>query len=286
MATTTKDKKDTDPSAEACSNCRAPKGSPGVPKLSACSRCGLVLYCSRDCQRAHWKACHKECCVAKADRVPQKQDSMGAHTDAASRVAASGEECIICLEALSAGFAITLQCTHKFHAACVEKLRQFGVKQTCSLCRKALPPGPEKQCEDAAFLLIKIDHLVEQGKASWDALPAEARREIDTTIFNLRAAAYQGYEEAACSLGFMYLYGHGLAQSDAMAAKWFRKAANKGSSDAQVNLVHLVAEGRGVSQSFQEAYEWYKKAAAQEDIDAECALGSFMRRDWASLKAM
>jgi len=111
MATAKKDKKDTDPSAEVCSNCRAAKGSPGVPKLSACSRCGLVMYCSRDCQRAHWKSSHKECCVAKADRVPQQQDSLDAHKDASSKAAASGEECIICLDSLTEGTSTTLQCT-------------------------------------------------------------------------------------------------------------------------------------------------------------------------------
>jgi len=54
-----------------CGNCLASEGSASSPKLSACARCGLVLYCSRDCQREHWKANHKQHCDAKADRAPQ-----------------------------------------------------------------------------------------------------------------------------------------------------------------------------------------------------------------------
>ncbi|CAM9128381.1 unnamed protein product [Choristocarpus tenellus] len=33
-----------------------------VPLFKCCSRCKVVIYCSRDCQRAHWKAGHKWTC--------------------------------------------------------------------------------------------------------------------------------------------------------------------------------------------------------------------------------
>ena len=51
--------------AGACAHCERHE-----PTLSSCSRCGLVKYCSRDCQRAHWKE-HKPLCIPKADRIPQ-----------------------------------------------------------------------------------------------------------------------------------------------------------------------------------------------------------------------
>jgi hypothetical protein len=44
----------------------------GVSKtgLLDCSRCHLVAYCDRDCQRSHWKAVggHKLFCVSLIDR--------------------------------------------------------------------------------------------------------------------------------------------------------------------------------------------------------------------------
>mmetsp|Transcript_68083 Transcript_68083/g.133554 ORF Transcript_68083/g.133554 Transcript_68083/m.133554 type:complete len:142 (-) Transcript_68083:163-588(-) len=34
-------------------------------KLKSCPRCKGPLYCGKDCQRAHWKGGHKECCTQK-----------------------------------------------------------------------------------------------------------------------------------------------------------------------------------------------------------------------------
>lgn len=45
----------------------SPKGSKfwkAPDRLMACSRCRKVLYCSRDCQKAHWKV-HKASCATK-----------------------------------------------------------------------------------------------------------------------------------------------------------------------------------------------------------------------------
>ena len=46
-----------------CAHCasQAPIGT----SLKSCSRCGIVLYCGRDCQLAHWKAGHKKSCKAR-----------------------------------------------------------------------------------------------------------------------------------------------------------------------------------------------------------------------------
>jgi hypothetical protein len=44
-----------------CSNCM----KTGV-KLNACSRCSRAMYCSRECQKAHWKAEHKTICEDKS----------------------------------------------------------------------------------------------------------------------------------------------------------------------------------------------------------------------------
>ena len=128
-----KGKKGQVPNTKACSNCLAPEGSDSALKLSACTRCGTVVYCSKDCQRAHWKANHKQNCIAKADRVPPKHQCTGGSNDAMRREAAAGEECSICLGSLVGASVTTLQCSHNFHVDCVAKLRTFGVKQSC-LC--------------------------------------------------------------------------------------------------------------------------------------------------------
>jgi uncharacterized C2H2 Zn-finger protein len=59
-------KKGPDPDASTCANCLSILGRAGIANLK-CARCGLVAYCSKDCQRTHWKVNHKSFCIAKAD---------------------------------------------------------------------------------------------------------------------------------------------------------------------------------------------------------------------------
>jgi hypothetical protein len=40
------------------------------PGHQACSRCRQVVYCSKECQLAHWKKGHKQACVTVEDRKP------------------------------------------------------------------------------------------------------------------------------------------------------------------------------------------------------------------------
>lgn len=46
----------------ACSVCKRTAAIAKVSTLSACARCGSVVYCSVECQRTDWKAQHKSIC--------------------------------------------------------------------------------------------------------------------------------------------------------------------------------------------------------------------------------
>lgn len=48
-----------------CASCGRAEGEAGVAKLKSCSSCHAVRYCSRECQKAHWRA-HKAHCKAAA----------------------------------------------------------------------------------------------------------------------------------------------------------------------------------------------------------------------------
>ena len=54
-----------------------------------------------------------------------------------------------------------------------------------------------------------------------------------------------------------------MGQSDAVAAKWYRKAAYQGHANAQAGAWVMFEEGRGVDQSDATALKWYCKAADQ-----------------------
>jgi hypothetical protein len=52
-----------------CAGCN----KPGGVSLSACTRCRTVAYCSKDCQRTHWKSGHKQACAASTP--PSRSDN-------------------------------------------------------------------------------------------------------------------------------------------------------------------------------------------------------------------
>jgi hypothetical protein len=110
--TITKKKKDTNLN-KVCSYCESVEDS--EHKLQTCSRCLLVAYCSKECQRAHWKNGHKQTCIPVHDRKPQPNvDEAIQETKKSVDVA-----CVICLEPLRPSSSCTLPCSHSFHSQCV-----------------------------------------------------------------------------------------------------------------------------------------------------------------------
>ena len=91
------------PEAKTCGNCGGAEGSAGVAKLSACARCGLVFYCSKDCQRSDWKDNHKERCIVKAAQHPQLgKEKRAAPLPPHSATSRFPAECLACPKLLPA----------------------------------------------------------------------------------------------------------------------------------------------------------------------------------------
>jgi hypothetical protein len=74
-----------------CTQCKTAEGTSGVAKLSACGRCGLAVYCSKDCQQAHWKTTHKEACIAKAGTKRKKISSVKGSTSSFDLAASAND---------------------------------------------------------------------------------------------------------------------------------------------------------------------------------------------------
>jgi len=86
-----------------CAWCGAKEGSiPGILKHHQCARCKLTFYCSRNCQRRHWReGGHKQSCVAPADRrasaaldaarIITKEKSEQGHSQSVKASAAGGK---------------------------------------------------------------------------------------------------------------------------------------------------------------------------------------------------
>jgi TPR repeat protein len=254
-----KKKKSFDPSIKDCANC----GTSGA-KLT-CGQCKAAHYCSKACQKQHWKNGHKGMCFAPEKRRPQPL--------AAEDGGKSVDECPICFEFLSEGTRCTLPCDHNFHFECVEGLRKHGVHQACPLCRADLPPGPKKIFEDATRLYFALLRKVKSGNASWQALSTSQQKDMAEVQVMVDSAAHQGYADAQNLLGYMYHEGAGVTQDDTEAARWNQKAADQGNAGAQRALGNTYYEGIGVAKNIEQAAYWTRKAADQGDIDAQYNLG-------------
>jgi len=69
-----------------------------------------------------------------------------------------------------------------------------------------------------------------------------------------RPLAETGHADAQASLGYLYLRGLGVAQNDAMAARWYAQAAARGQVDALHFLGTLYLKGAGVRRDYSRAH--------------------------------
>lgn len=93
-------------------------------------------------------------------------------------------------------------------------------------------------------------------------------------------AADGGDIQAQSNLGFLFLNGQGVPQSDTVAAGWFEKAATKGDANAQNGLGWLYENGRGVPKNFSTAASWFEKSANSGHSVAQYNLGLLYENGW------
>lgn len=115
----------------------------GEDPAGACGRCGAAKYCSKECQRAHWKGGHNLVCVSPEKRQP------------APLFKQEGDECAICLNPFEANTICTLMCGHSFHIDCLKKMIGKG-GHTCPLCRAALPPAEIEYAPNVDVRLCRL----------------------------------------------------------------------------------------------------------------------------------
>ena len=133
----------------------------------------------------------------------------------------------ICLEDLDDpefGPAQILDCTHRFHRACVKELRERGVQQACPMCRAKLPDSAEKMFDDAMTILVPIQRRVEQSNGSWGPLSRQEQRQMNEVVRLWEGAAEQGHALAQHNLGIMYYNGRGVDVNKKKAIECYEKA--------------------------------------------------------------
>jgi len=97
------------------------------------------------------------------------------------------------------------------------------------------------------IVLIVALGLIRPAWADYqDGEAAYERGDYQTALREWRPLAEQGLAEAQWTLGVLYSVGHGVAQSSAGAAAWYRKAAEQGYANGQASLGYLYYYGHGV----------------------------------------
>ncbi|GKY93661.1 hypothetical protein MPSEU_000333500 [Mayamaea pseudoterrestris] len=75
-----------------CDFCKKTLAQLGIPRLSTCTRCKMTYYCSKECQKAAWKAGHKTACREPNQRVRGDVMQLKEHGNELSQVVTLVEE--------------------------------------------------------------------------------------------------------------------------------------------------------------------------------------------------
>ena len=157
------------------------------------------------------------------------------------------------------------------------QLREQRVAQTCPLCRKPLPPGPDKLVDLGWRIYAKIQAEVAPDlNGSWEhiSLSLAQQEGMDQVRALVLEAAAQGHVDAQAICGNIYGLGRGVAKDERLAFVYNKKAAQQGHLLSQNNLAGNYLFGQGCEQSNDRAAKWYKKAAGQGHPHAMAVLGT------------
>jgi Tfp pilus assembly protein PilF len=170
------------------------KCSKRMKRENLCSRCTVINYCSRKCQKADWKAHRPRCDKYRAENAadearrsaaaaapltkaahaienqrsasfaggPKEIGAAAVDTvDAVGAVDALDADdgiCAVCLDELSnPRDKKKLPCSHEFHRSCLDSWRKFSANKDCPGCRAPLPPGAEELFDRAVMLLVRLE---------------------------------------------------------------------------------------------------------------------------------
>ena len=126
-------------------------------------------------------------------------------------------------------------------------------------------------------VLLSFGQIVSAGPLE-DGVAAMKRGDYATALRLWRLLAEQGDGAGApfalFMIGAMYRNGHGVAQDNEEAVKWYRLAADQGYAAAQSNLGVMYSNGEGVAQNFEEAVKWYRLSAQQGHVMGQINLAT------------
>ena len=260
---------------EECASCAITENHVRT-KLKRCSRCKMVSYCSKECQRLHWvKGGHREFCIPPQERFP--------NNDAAETETNNKSICLICrLEVSHAAEheLWTLPCTHMYHAKCIISLDRYATSKVCPACRAPLPlPMKLKYIEGLMVWTEVLISFKERTGHSLDCTchtptPSE-QRSLSACIKLFTESAELGDLDSALFMGRYYQH----MQPDLSRSVFYLSlpAAEMNVRAQYMIGVMYLNGGPGLKLNHEKGIHYLRLSAAQEDHEAQCILGTILR---------
>lgn len=205
-----------------------------------CTKCKKAHYCSRVCQRKDWTN-HKKVCQ------PRKKS----------------DKCLICLKDLK-NEPQKLNCSHKYHSECYQKLQTFSTIKGCSLCFKPLEYK----------LLISFINMLEQKNISLSCISENIDLVFNLADGKISIASEECILEAQSFL--IKLFGEEIDTRDRRKIyKYVQNLAiKKGKPEYCFNHAYNLFHGIGFKINKQDSIKWLELCADSNYDPALCILGN------------
>jgi hypothetical protein len=228
--------------------------------VQRCSKCKLVTYCGRSCQKLDWKMHKPNCQVKTKARAAQEQRAAASLSKMKTKTTANGtaagvetsdngeeEECAICLDVLVDPLAPCVeQPSHRYCRGCVEKLREQKLP-SCPLCRGKMDDAELMYYE--AYKLACIQALRTQIPHKRELFFRKAFPVLQRLL-----RVDPKHVSALVMLSNMYRSGEGVHQDLQRAVVLLRNAAEQGDPFPQRILAGMYLNGEGVEQDFKQKH--------------------------------
>ena len=268
-----------------CAHCFA-SDADNTNSLKKCSKCLLVFYCSKECQKSHWvSGGHRKVCIAPKVRTSLSEGDR-TDLDPVRHSDVTLTMCLICLSEIRT-CPFKLPCKHTFHAECIEQLQEYPHLNSCPTCRSTLPNRGSIRYAlamnqyfemDTAFFQRTGKHFIHNDKITYEQLSQSEFTLMSKFLFLLEQAANMGDSKVQYLLARAYDQGILTAVNDERAAYWHEKAALSGHAISQRLLGKIMFRGDlPTGRNMSEAAKWFALAAKNGCHDSQYILGNMHR---------